>query len=295
MTEVFCLGVAVLDFVFNCDDIPDLATKYRARSAETVTGGGAANAAIAIAKLGGTVSLAARLGDDPLADLITRGLADDGVNTDQLHKSKGGQSSYSSIVVDRQGERQIVNFRGENLTSATDWITLPANANAVLADTRWAGGMTKSLKLARAEGIPGVVDIDTPLDDCDFTDATHLAFARRALSELTGTGDIETGLRNVTKTYGAWACATDGADGCYLLENDALRHINAPNIEAVDTLGAGDVWHGAFTLALAEGRNEIIACKFANIAAGLKCTQKGVAKGTPDRSTVLQLMGEIDL
>jgi len=293
MTHVYCLGIAVLDVVYGCPDIPNAATKYKADSIETVTGGGATNAAIAIAKLGGSATLAARLGDDPQGAAIRSDLAQNGVNIEQLQLTKGAQSSSSSIIVDQLGERQIINFRGANLTEKTDWLSLPGSTKSVLADTRWPDGMAHALELAKEAGIPGIVDVDTPLDACDLSDASHLAFARRALSELTGTDTLEDGLRRAADQLCAWVCVTDGSEGCYYFENNTLHHIPALKVDVKDTLGAGDVWHGAFALKLAEGASEPEACQFANTAAALKCTQKGVAKGMPDRATVDRMMKEI--
>lgn len=293
MSSVFCLGIAVLDYVFECDQIPNEATKYRANRTSSVIGGGAANAAVAIAKLGGRAQLAARLGDDALADLISDGLATAGVDVSHLNRAEGGQSSYSSIILDPHGERQIVNFRGAGLTQSTGWIVLPQGTQAVLADTRWPAGMEAALSLAHARGIPAIVDVDTPLDDCDFSKASHLAFARRALVEMTGASDIEAGLKQAAAQNDAWVCVTDGANGTYALENGGVVHIPALQIAPVDTLGAGDVWHGAFALALSEGMEPIPACRFANVAAGLKCRQKGVANAMPTRACVEQTMKEI--
>ena len=66
--------------------------------------------------------------------------------------------------------------------------------------------------------------------------------------------------------------------------------IEAPRVEAVDTLAAGDVFHGAFVLALAEGRSEAEAIAFANVAAALKCTVFGGRLGAPARASVEALL-----
>ena len=64
------------------------------------------------------------------------------------------------------------------------------------------------------------------------------------------------------------------------------RNVQAPKVLAVDTLGAGDVWHGAFVLGLAEGKNELDSVHFANLAAALKCTRFGARAGMPTRLEV---------
>jgi len=64
------------------------------------------------------------------------------------------------------------------------------------------------------------------------------------------------------------------------------------SIVAVDTVGAGDAFHGAFTLALAEGQSEVEAMRFGAAVAGIKCTRLGGSAGTPRRSEVEAFMAE---
>jgi len=80
MTTIVTTGVAVLDLFFYLDELPRLPEKYRARGAEITGGGGAANAAAALARLGGHALLASRLGSDQVADMIASGLQSDGVD-----------------------------------------------------------------------------------------------------------------------------------------------------------------------------------------------------------------------
>ena len=107
MASVFVVGVAVIDFVFQVGDMPGGPRKYRADDAVVVGGGCAANAAVAIARHGGDVSLAARLGDDPVGDLIAGDLAAEGVDTvlpchgasvsvdDSLRQRRSGVSAFA--------------------------------------------------------------------------------------------------------------------------------------------------------------------------------------------------------
>ena len=76
------------------------------------------------------------------------------------------------------------------------------------------------------------------------------------------------------------------------LEDGALRRLPVFAVEAVDTLGAGDSFHGGFALALAEGRDEVAAMRFGAAAAALKCTRFGGISGTPRRGEVEALLGK---
>ena len=80
---------------------------------------------------------------------------------------------------------------------------------------------------------------------------------------------------------------TDGAEGVLMADGSRLP---ARQVQVVDTLGAGDVWHGAFALRLAEGSAEGEAVAFANAAAALKCTRAGGRLGTPSRDETERFM-----
>ncbi len=79
---------------------------------------------------------------------------------------------------------------------------------------------------------------------------------------------------------------TNGGGGVFFRHESEIRHEPAFAVDAVDTLGAGDTWHGAFALALAEGQSEREAVRFASAAAAIKCTRFGARNGAPSRAEV---------
>ncbi|MGA1179458.1 MAG: PfkB family carbohydrate kinase [Marivivens sp.] len=292
MAGVLVIGVAVVDFVFAVDTLPSLPSKYRAQTAEIVGGGCAANAAVAIARLGGQAVLGARLGDDAIGDMIVEDLGREGVDCALVQLTQGARSSFSSVYVDNAGERQIMNFRGQGLTSETGWISQAPRMGAVLADTRWSEGAKRALALAAEWGVPGVVDAEAPMDPAALVGASHVAFSRDGLLDFTGETRIEAGLIAADTYLPGWVCVTDGAAGTFHLKDGRIVQTRPPEVSVRDTLAAGDVWHGAFALALAEGRDEETAIRFANITAALKCTTLGGRAGCPNRVTVENLMKE---
>jgi sulfofructose kinase len=160
----------------------------------------------------------------------------------------------------------------------------------------------EALGAARRLGIPGIVDVDRPIDADPGTEtgrildaATHLVYSRDALLGTTGEVDVPTALATAAARHpGAWTAVTDGERGVAWLDGDDVRHAPAFRVRAVDTLGAGDVFHGAFALALAEGRTERAAIRFASAAAAAKCTLPGGRAGIPDRAMVDELLGGTD-
>ncbi|MGI9390162.1 MAG: PfkB family carbohydrate kinase [Boseongicola sp.] len=292
MARVLVIGVAVVDFVFQTETFPNSARKYRATNADIVGGGCAANAAVAVARLGGDALLGARLGADPLGDLILSDLRNEGVDTGLVQQSVGARSSFSSVYVDAKGERQIMNYRGVGLSSETGWIDSAPNVDAVLADTRWTEGAIAALNLARQQGVPGIVDAEAPIDATVLGAASHIAFSRDGLMSFVSNSDLRTALRTAAEKLDAWICVTDGENGVLIACNDRVEHVPAFSVDVKDTLGAGDIWHGAFALALGEGRAATDAIRFANAAAAIKCTKFGGRNGTPMRAELEEFLTE---
>jgi sulfofructose kinase len=296
MTTILIAGLATIDFIFDVEEMPRQAEKYRARDARISGGGGAANAAVAIARLGGRARLAVRLGEDDLAALVLKELAAEGVDCGPTRRFTGRRTSFSSVFVDRKGERQIVNFRDETMPDKAEWLdpSVEGPFEAALADTRWPGGALRLMELARARGVPGVVDAEAPVAVAleALRTASHVAFSRQGLRDFSGSDDIAGGLAKAEQELGGWLCVTDGAAGVTFLNRGQYGHVPAFPIEAVDTLAAGDVWHGAFTLALGEGMEETAAIRFANAVAALKCGRRGGRAGYPRRTEVGALIEE---
>lgn len=299
MASVLCVGHAVQDYVFSVDAIPATADKHRARGFSAVGGGPAANAAVAVSRLGGRAILAARVGDDRVGREMTDDLTAEGVDASRVRRFANCRSSVSAVMVDPRGERMIVNHLDASLPQDPGWLLadLPLGLDAVLGDVRWPAGSAAALSWARAEGLPAVLDADRtrPEDRFVLEAASHVAFSASGLVDYAGSADLEGGARLAAERLRAWVCVTDGARGACAVDgrSDASRRarwIGGFSVDAVDTLGAGDVWHGAFALALGEGRGEDDAVRFANAAAAVKVTRVGGRAGAPNRAETLAFL-----
>jgi sulfofructose kinase len=288
MATILVAGVAVIDFVFKVDEMPRRAEKYRALGAEIIGGGGAANAAVTIARLGGRAMLATRLGDDAIADMIEKELRAEGVDLALVKRFADKRSSFSSVFVDKAGERQIVNYRDMGMSFDADWLSplLPDRFDGALADTRWPQGGPAILKAATAKGLPAVVDAEAPIHEAmeTITAGSHVAFSMQGLRDFAGHGDARRGLAEAAKATGAWVCVTDGAAPVTFFAEGAFGEVPSFPVDAIDTLAAGDVWHGAFALFLAEGMAETDAIRLANAVGAMKCLRFGGRAGVPTRA-----------
>ena len=214
MPTVLCVGHAVQDFVFTVPVLPDRGAKYRATRFESVGGGPAATAAVAVSRLGGRALLAARVGDDDAAAMIVAELEGYGVDCTHVRRCPGSASSVSAVIVDARGERMIVNHLDPSLPVDATWLPSAGSVGArvVLADTRWPEGALAALVAARAAGLPAVLDADRPVpaDGALLRAATHVAFSSDALADLTGIGDARRALAEVARGLQGWCCVTAG-------------------------------------------------------------------------------------
>ncbi|WP_376100261.1 PfkB family carbohydrate kinase [Roseomonas sp. CCTCC AB2023176] len=291
---VLCLGMAVWDRILSLPAIPTAPVKTYGTELRETGGGPAATAAVTVARLGGAARLVGRVGDDPDGARIAEELACFGVDTRFLARLPGARSGTSSVGVDPAGERLILNYPGRGLHVPPDWLdwdAAMAEVGCVLVDMGWPLGAARALAEAQARGIPTMLDADLnpyPEAAALVPLADHAVFSEPGLAALTGMGEPEAALRSLDLR--ATAGVTLGARGYLWRDAGGLHEAPGLPVEALDTLGAGDCFHGALSLAIAEGVPMARAARFANAAAALKCTRPGGRLGLPTRAEVDALL-----
>jgi sulfofructose kinase len=292
--RILCTGIIVLDEVFRVDEFPQADGKVQATGFFVVNGGCAANAAVAIARLGGGAALAGPLGgpqgEDDNGDRVLLALAREKVDCTYCQRVSGMATALSAIFINRRGDRMIVTYRDEKIAATTpaDPDGVVAAADAVLADNRYPAFVLPICEAARRRNLPVVLDGDRPTvaDDPLFRIASHIIFSSECLRETTGLADLGAGLARIALHSDAFLAVSNGPDDIIYREGGALRHVPVFKVSAVDTLGAGDALHGGFALALAEGRGESAALRFGAAVAGIKCSRLGGSAGAPTRAEV---------
>ena len=298
--RILCAGILVLDEVFRVKVIPQPDTKVEAEDFFIVNGGCAANAAVAIARLGGRAMLASPLGGpagkDDNGDRVLAALARESVDTSACQRVDGLSTGLSAIFVDARGDRTIVTYRDKRIATVAprDPEAITTAADLVLADNRYPQFVRPICEAARRRNIRVVLDADkaTAADDPLFRIASHAVFSAECLSATTGTSDLADGLRQIAQHTDAFLAVSNGPNDILYLEEGSVRHLPVFEIRAVDTLAAGDALHGGFALALAEGRSEAEALRFGAAVAGLKCSRVGGSGGMPARAEVEALMAK---
>ena len=150
------------------------------------------------------------------------------------------------------------------------------------------------LELAASRGIPGVADIDHAIEqhwlEATLRAASHVVFSAEGLATCLGTDSLEAGVAQARRLAPGRIAVTMGGEGVAWLEGATLHRMPAFRVRAIDTLGAGDVFHGALALALGEGSEWEQALQFASAAAAVKCSRPSGRGSFPTRDEVIALM-----
>ena len=293
---VLCAGIAVQDILFRVDTFPPPGGKAMTHDYMTVCGGCAANAAIAIARLGGRVGFTGPVGgeNDSASNQFVASMQKEGIDTSGIVRVVGAAIPVSSIMIDATGERIIVTHRDHRVEDAhpPDPDALVSGITLLLADNRFPEYVRPICEVARRHGIPIVLDADRPTteDDPLFAIPSHVVFSSECLRATTGEQDLGAALLRMIPRTKAFLAVSDGPSPVRYIADGALHTLPVFKVDATDTLAAGDVFHAGFALALAEGRDEISALRFGAAAAALKCTRFGGSMGAPTRGEVEALL-----
>lgn len=299
---VICLGCAFWDTIFKIDRIPDHGTKVLPEAVVQAASGMATAAAIAVARLGARVELWARIGDDSEGDSFLRDISRESVDTGKVRRVPGARTAISTILVDGAGERLVVPYTDPALDTDPGWLPLHeiAGAAAVLVDMRWPEGARAVLMEARRQGVATVVDADIapPAVLRELISlADHVLFSEPALLSLAPSRPPKGALLAMAAELDAAVLGvTLGEHGALVWQRDtadAVRHFPSLRVRAVDTLNAGDVWHGAYVYGLVNGWDLPRRVLMANVAAAMKCEHFGGRHGAPRLPEVLERSREL--
>jgi len=297
--RILCIGMPVRDLTFNTPGVPARGSKENATGFDEICGGNALNAAIGIVRLGGRASICGPMGDarETSSRFIFEQMAHEGIETTHLIHMPGLVTPISAVMIDPSGERTIVTFRDPKLwhVKLPDFDMLLEDCDAILTESRCAEYCTDLCAEAVRRGIPVVVDVDRAMSLREglLNASTHLVFSSEPLQETADESDDGVALKKIARLTKSFLAGTRGPRGTiWLDEQGQLQETPAFHVHTVDTLGAGDVFHGAFALAITEGQELREALRFASAAAALKCTRFGGAFAAPQRAEVTALLGQ---
>jgi ribokinase len=251
-------------------------------------GGKGANQAVAAARLGARVAMVGAVGADELGDAAVAELQDEGIDVSGVVRMDDAATGVALIVVDAHGENQIAIAAGANGRLGPAHVPrlegegvllvgFEVPDQVVVAGAAAAAGWTTILNPAPARAIPEAVVAARPILTPNATEA----------AQLTGEEDPEAAARALRERTGAPVLITLGSAGALLLDGEGgAERLPAPEVDVVDTTGAGDALNGALAAELAAGRPLAEAARFAIAAAARSTTREGARGGMPRRAEV---------
>jgi len=296
--SIVVVGSSNTDMIIRVPRIPRAGETLLGGEFLTAAGGKGANQAVGAARAGGKVAFIARVGRDAFGDQAIAGLLRDGIDVSRVFRDKLTPSGVALIFVAQDGENSIAVAGG-------------ANANLSPSDVKKAAGVIRSAGLL-------VAQLETPL--ATVTAAVELAVkagvpvilnpapARplpnsllERISILTPNeteAELLTGIKVTDAAAAAKACSklrsrgvgivilTLGKRGAFLADADGQRLVPGFKVKTVDSTAAGDIFNGALSVALAEGKAVFDAVRFANAAAALSVTRLGAQPSAPSRADI---------
>ena len=280
MKKIFVNGLSALDLIHKVSDLPKKPIKYKSKSTFVSIGGNAANASVALSRLGVKVYLSTVIGKDDVGDILKQKLLSENIDLSYTQFIDNFKTSISSIIIDKNGERLVLNNREFNDVVIKNNIDYGI-FDGFLFDSRDIKNSLKILKQIKNIKKPKVLDAEENTTNELLNYFSHVVFSYQGLKSFTGIENIESALKTFANTSKFQTLVTNGEHGCYYIQDKIIKNIPSIKINAVDTLAAGDIWHGAFLFKLIKKSSLVNSIEFANYIASMKCKKFGGSSGSP--------------
>ena len=290
--QIIGVGHCCQDSICTIEEYPPEDGSTHITAIDDSQGGGAvATAMVAAARLGVDVGIIAHLGDDATGEKIRQDFQTYGMDVSGIRRIPGGRSSSSVVMVDpEKGTRTKFPYRDDlpPITWDEKQRELLRQAKVLHLDgTQYDNAMTAAT-LAKEYGV--IVSLDGCSMQKDHEKNRRLAAMADILimnarypKKVSGKDEIQEAMLEMAALGSKIVISTAGKDGCYAVMDGKVHHFSAFSVEAMDTTGAGDVFHGAFLTAWLEG-NDVRECiRFASAVSALKCRKLGGRAGIPTR------------
>ena len=285
--DVLGLGSVGVDFIGTVDCWPEEGNKQLLQSL-SIHDGGLVGTALAVAsRLGGKAGYVGSLGKSDLANRAIHAFQKDNVDVSLVLRTQDAEPIVAMVMTNiHSGERNIfwtrqgVQYPFPDEISDQKWYE---KTKVFLFDNESGQAGLEAAKIARLHGLPIVIDVekDEPHVNEAMACSNHLVVSKGFATAYTGMEQISDILESLRSSAEQTVIITCGDKGCAgLTANDCFK-VPALPIEAVDTTGCGDVFHGAYALAIARGMPVKQAAQFANVAAALSATKIGGRDGIP--------------
>ncbi len=295
--DVTGVGYTAIDYLGVIPRFPEENLKLELETLEIQGGGPAATATVTAARLGLSTAFIGKVGGDDRGALMLMKLNGEGVDVSSAVLEPDALSQFAFIMVDSEtGKRTILWTRGTLSPLRPEELDLEkvTSCRGLLVDTLEPGAAAAAAKQAADAGAKVLIDAGTLRDGVrDILPHCHYIVASETFSGQISDGrGPEAALEEMMKYGPAAAVVTLGERGCVALSDEGYCRVKGFEVDAVDTTGAGDVFHGAFLYAALREWDVRRCCVFANAVAAMKCRRLGGRTGIPTLNAALEFLGE---
>ena len=298
MSKIVAIGANVVDTLICVPEFPNEDTKLKADEIIKCGGGPAATGLVAASKLGAECEFIGNLSDDDGGCFLKKDFEKYGVSTDNCTVLSGYGSFLSFVVLSAASKSRTCLFNRGNLpgTELNDaQKTAIKKSELLMVDGNDMAAAIEGAKLARENGVDVLYDAGGLYEGVEnlLPYANILIPSYEFATGFTKTDNAEDAAKKLfTEFSPEIVVITDGKNGGYLYDGNEFWHYPAFPVEAVDTNGAGDVFHGAFAFARVTGKTAKDACVFSSAVSALKCTKVGARDGVPSLDETLNFLKE---
>lgn len=295
--DVVGMGLNSVDFLTVVPEFPAPNSKMKMLQFSKQGGGQVATAMVALSRWGVKTKYIGKVGEDDLGQFSLNSIRQEGVDVSSVTIEPNATNQFAMIIVDgSSGDRTILwNRDGRLMYREGELLKEEVCSGKLLhLDGHDIHAALQCARWAKEERIPTVIDLDKaePLTSELIKEIDFLITSSRFPTLYTGISDREKALLELQKQTPGFLCATLGHEGAVALVNGEFLHAEGSKVKAVDTTGAGDVFHGGFIYGFLQNWELKEILKFANAAAALKCQNLGGRKGIPTLEEVQRFLSQ---
>jgi sulfofructose kinase len=284
--DVVGMGLNSVDFLNVVPQYPAQNSKTKILRFSKQGGGQVATALVALSRWGLKAKYIGKIGGDESGRFSLDSIRNEGVDVSSVTVEPDAPNQFATIIVDGlSGERTILWDRDERLMYREGELHKEEVCSGKLLhlDGHDLPAALRCARWAKEEGIPTVIDLDKVepgtselIEEVDF-----IITSSRFPQLFTGISDPGKALAEIQKQVSGFLCATWGENGAIALVDGKILYAGGFKIKAVDTTGAGDIFHAGFIYGLLQNWEVAEILKFANAVAALKCRDLGGRQGIP--------------
>ncbi len=284
--DVVGMGLNSVDFLCVVPEFPTSNSKMEILRFSRQGGGQVATAMVALSRWGVKTKYIGKVGEDDLGQFSLHSIRQEGVDVSSVTTEPNAANQFATIIVDGDsGERTILWNRDERLMYREGELRKEEICSGKLLhlDGHDIHTAIQCARWAREEAIPTIVDLDKvePLTSELIKKVDFVITSSRFPTLYTGISDQKKAFLELQKHTPGFLCATLGREGAMALIDGKTLYAEGFKVKAMDTTGAGDVFHAGFIYGLLQNWEARKILRFANAVAALKCRELGGRKGIP--------------